>query len=348
MIEHGGVVKAALPPRVRIPSEQAPKHSEAVNCRLAAVQSLDVERVKVQASKWKAPWYKSAEEMLAQTDCDAVYIASPQNVHLEHVRLAAAHGRHVFCEKPLAMNGHEAEQMVAVCEAAGVKFGTGFNLRFNALHVMARKLIREGAIGAVVSARCQYGQNYPQDPAAFRQIATLPGGGSMVDMGNHAMDLVEFVTGKRFDRLMAVTQNVIHQYSVEDSCGALLEFADGGFAYVDTYYCVPLNILRNDLEVNGSQGILYTVDSLRGMVTGGKLVVITEGKRLEHPFDGPDMYQAEFEAFANAILQNEEPPCTGRDGLHSQYLLDAIYDSARTGKRLTVQRVADAKVMTTS
>jgi predicted dehydrogenase len=308
------------------------------NCRLCAVQALkkDEAKLKALAETWGVEWYTDVERMLAQSDCDAVYVASPQNVHLEHVKSCAQHGFHVLCEKPLARNAAEAEEMVVACENARVQFGTAFNLRFNNIHIIARELIEHGVIGEIVSARCQYGQNYPPDPKAFRQVYELAGGGSMVDMGNHAMDLIEFVVGKRFGSVMAVAHNVVHEYPVEDACGALLEFTDGGLAFVDAYYCVPLHILRNDLEINGSGGILYTVDSLRGMVTGGTLHVKTHDFHREYAWDGVDMYRNEFEAFAEALLQQKELPCTGRDGLHSQRLLDAIYESAKTGSKMAI------------
>ncbi|NJD04271.1 MAG: Gfo/Idh/MocA family oxidoreductase [Ruminiclostridium sp.] len=310
---------------------------KANGCKLVAVQGLFEHETAPLGEKWGVPWFTSPEDMLDKVDCDAVYIGSPQNVHLEHCKLAAKRGKHVFCEKPLGLNGSEVREMVDVCKENRIRLGTGFNLRFNSIHQKARELITGGAIGKVVSARCQYGQNYPPDPKAFRQVLENAGGGSMVDMGNHAMDLVEFVTGKCFNGVMAVTHNVIYKYGVEDSCGALLEFKGGGFAYIDTYYCVPLGILRNDLEVNGSSGILYTVDSLRGMTTGGKLVVIAaDNKKQEYEFDGVDMYRKEVEAFASAVLAEKEPPCGGLDGLHSQRLLDAIYKSAKTGMKVEV------------
>ena len=139
---------------------------------------------------------------------------------------------------------------------------------------------------------------------------------------------------------MAVAKNVIHHYEVEDCCGALFEFDGGGFAFVDSYYNVSIDLLRNDLEVNGSKGVIYTVGSLTGMETGGRLFLATDDSRNEYDFDGPDMYQAEFEAFASAILEGRQPPCNGLDGLHSQYLLDAIYASARLGRKAEVQSVA--------
>ena len=308
------------------------------NCELAAVQSLDSVAAKAQADSFSVPWFGGAERMLDEVPCDAVYIATPQNVHLDNVQMAVARGLHVMCEKPLARDAAEAAKMVRLCEEAGVTFGTAFNCRFNSLHVKAREMIAQGVIGEVISARCQYGQDYPPDPKAFRQKRELAGGGSMVDMGNHAMDLVEFVTNKRLTRVMAVATNVIHQYPVEDVCAALLEFEDAGFAFVDTYYCSDLNVLRNDLEINGTRGILYTVDTLRGMVTGGELIHKTKDFTRQYAFDGRDMYLEEFEAFAKAILEGSQPPCTGYDGLHSQELLDAIYQSSQTGRKVDVGR----------
>jgi len=308
----------------------------ASNCTLAAVQSLDTAAAKAQSESFAVPWFSDPDKMLNEIECDAVYVATPQDVHLSNVRLAAERGFHVMCEKPLARNSAEAVEMVRLCEKNGVKFGTAFNCRFNSLHLKAKRLIEQGVIGKVVSVRCQYGQNYPPNPKAFRQNLELAGGGSMVDMGNHAIDLIEFVVNKRFNHVMAVATNVVHNYPVEDTCAALLEFEDGGFAFVDTYYCVDLNILRNDLEINGSKGIIYTVDTLRGMVTGGKLVVKTAELNAQYDFDGRDMYLEEFEAFAKAILDNLPLPCTGYDGLHSQNLLDAIYQSAKTGQKVKI------------
>ena len=149
----------------------------ASNCELAAVQSLDAGAAKVQADAFAVPWYEDAQRMLDEVECNAVYVATPQNVHLDNVRMAAAQGAARDVQKPLARNAKEASEMVRACEEAGVKFGTAFNCRFNSLHVKAREMIAEGMIGEVVSARCQYGQNYPPNPHAFRQKLELAKGG---------------------------------------------------------------------------------------------------------------------------------------------------------------------------
>ena len=319
----------------------------AKNCKLVAVQSLTNKvAVRAQSRKHKIPWFTSPEQMLKEVECDAVYVATPQQYHLEHVQLAVSHGCHVFCEKPLARSGAEALKMIQVARRAGLKFGTGFNCRYSSLHEKARKLVWQGALGEIISARCQYGQNYPPDPGAFRQVREAAGGGSMVDMGNHAIDLIEYLTGKKCNRVMAIAPNIVYGYPVEDACAALLEFREGGFAFVDTYYNMDIFVLRNDLEINGTEGTIYTVDTLRGMVTGGTLHWISKkGSRTRHKqfsWDGKDMYEKEFTDFTNSVLRGEEPPCSGLDGLHSQYVLDAIYKSARTGKKVEIKDVPSA------
>ncbi len=311
-----------------------PELMAADNCQLVAVMARSEDRVKPLAEKWGVSWFTSAQEMLNQVTCDAVYIASPQHVHREHVELAAGRGCHVLCEKPLAPALQEAEEMVKICQQAGVKMGTAFNYRFHGLHLKARELVAQGAVGTVVSARGQLGHDNPPTPGSFRQVARSSGGGAMVDMGGHVMDLIEFITQKRFQQIMAVTYNQVHQYEVEDVCAALLEFSGGGFAFVDTYYCVPHGALRNDLEINGNKGTLYTVDTLRNMATSGKLVLRAKDLVQEYPVEGPDMYRAQFRAFAKAVLEDTEPPCDGMAGLRSQRLLDACYRSARLGRKI--------------
>ncbi len=307
-------------------------------CELVGIQGSK-HKAEPLSKNWRVPHFDTPEEMLGNIDCDAVYIASPQNVHLDNTILCAKNGKHVLCEKPLALNGKQAYKMVKACSKANVKLGTGFNLRFTNIHRKAKELVEDGEIGKVVSARCQFGQNYPPDPDAFRQKEEMAGGGSMIDMGNHAVDLVEFVAGKKFNKAMAISQNVIHNYPVEDSCSAILEFSDGGFVYVDTYYCVPINMLRNDLEINGTKGVMYTIDSMRGMFSGGRLVLVKDGYKKEYNWDGVDNYKLEFEAFSKAIVEDLDPPCDGIDGLHSQYIMDAIYKSAEIGEKVRVKEI---------
>jgi len=305
------------------------------NCELMAVQSYPPVSAQEEGKRCKVPFFTRVEQMLDEVDCDAVYIATPQFLHLAQVKLAAQHGKHVFCEKPLATNVRDAEEIVRICKKAGVKLGTDFNYRFHPLHQMMREMVKKGVIGEIVSGRCQFGQDFPPKKGVFRQNVKQAGGGAFADTGNHAADLLEYVMGRRIKSVLGIKRNTIYPYKSEDSCAALLDFQEGGFGIVDAYFCCPLRTLRNDVEINGTKGTLHTCNTLQ-MKTTGKLVVRTEKYTKVLKCPNRDMYAIIFEKFADAVLHGKKLPVTGEDGLHSQKVVDAIYRSSDTGRKITI------------
>lgn len=306
------------------------------NCELMAVQSYPPVSAQEEGKRYKVPSFTRVEQMLDKVDCDAVYIATPQFLHLAQVKLAAQHGKHVFCEKPLATDVRDAEEIVRICKKAGVKLGTDFNYRFHPLHQKMRAMVKKGVIGEVVSGRCQFGQDFPPAQGAFRQNAKQSGGGAFADTGNHAADLLEYIMGRHTRSVLGIKRNTVYSYESEDSCAALLDFQEGGFGIVDAYFCSPLRTLRNDVEINGTKGTLHTGNTLQ-MKTTGKLVVRTEKgvKFLKCP--NQDMYAIIFEKFTDAVLHGQKLPVTGEDGLHSQKIIAAVYRSSDTGRKIAIE-----------
>jgi len=313
----------------------------AVNSELAAVMSRTKEKVVAVSEKYDGvPWFTDVQQMLHQSDIDACYIASPPHVHRQQVEACAQAGIHVFCEKPLARDAAEVRPMVQICAEHGVKFGVGFMMRFHHMTVEAKRLVAEGALGEIVSGRAQFGFDYPPDPTVFRQNKELHKGGSFMDVGNHATDLLEFIIGTKVASVMAMTGNVIHQYwGVEDTCLALYEFENGAFGVADAYFCT--DAAQNLIEINGSEATMV-VEGVLGQSGAGTLRVIelTENGLQDKfiiPSDMRNMYQEEIEAFAEAVLNDTEPPVPGEDGLWSQIVLDAVYESAETGQKVPVE-----------
>lgn len=305
------------------------------NCVLCGIHSIDKDEAKIEADKYNVPGFTSVEKMISELDCDAVYIATPQFVHLEEVEIGCRYKKHILCEKPLATKVEDVERIVHLGKKAGICLGTDFNYRFHPLHQQMRELIQSGAIGQVISGRCQFGQDYPPQAGAFRQKINLSGGGAFSDMGNHAVDLLEYIMGRTTVSVTGLIENVIYSYECEDSGVALLDFKEGGFGLVDTYFCSPIDTLRNDVEINGTKGTIYTENTLQ-MKTTGRLHLRT---RHSHDiFDCPndDMYKIIFEAFTHAALAGLALPVTGEDGLHSQKIIEAVYKSSETGSRITV------------
>lgn len=310
------------------------------NSELVAVMDITEEKARSAADKYGGvAWFTNVAEMLQQAEMDACYVASPTHVHPENVKACAAAGLNVLCEKPLARDAAEARPMVEICEEHGVKLGVGFMMRFHHLSGEAKRLVAEGALGQIVSARAQFGMDYPPAPGLFRQMKELHKGGAFMDVGNHATDLVEYILGVRVASVTAVAGNVVYEYEgVEDSCLALYEFDNGALGMVDAYFSTAA--AQNVLEINGSKATLIATGIL-GQTPGGVLrvfeVVDTDmEEKLRIDSDGRNMYQGEIEAFAEAILNDTEPPVSGRDGLWSQELMDAVYQSTETGRKVTV------------
>ncbi len=291
---------------------------------------------------------RSEAELLGQ-DCEAVYVATPVHAHCAQVVAAAQTGRHVLCEKPLGLNVAEAERMVAACAKAGVKLGVGLLMRFHACHREALGLVRAGAIGRPVFGRAQLSCWYPPMAGAWRQDPAFGGGGSLIDMGCHCIDLLETFFG-RTRRVSCMTANLVHNYPSEDTAAVLLQFEDGACGTVDTLFNVPDASVRNRLEVYGASGSILAEGTI-GQGSDGEMTLYSEaagggydaqqtrggraGRRLAPP--PVNTYQAQIEAFSQSILDDTPPPVTGEDGLWIQRVLAGCYESARSGRVVDIE-----------
>ena len=285
---------------------------------------------------------------LLRTDIDAVYIATPAYLHAEQTRQAAAAGKHVFCEKPLGMTVADAKRMLAACRKAKVSLGTAFMMRYHSQHRAALELIQKGKLGRPVYARAQLSCWYPPMRGAWRQNPKLGGGGSLIDMGGHCLDLLEMFFGPAAAVNCMVNRSV-HNYASEDSAVALVRFKNGALATVDTFFCIPDNSSKNRLELYGSKGSILAQGTI-GQGEAGAMVALMEadakgydaqqaraagaGMAIAPP--PVNMYREEIEAFSQALLEGKTTTESAKAGLRSQLLLTACYQSARIGRVVTV------------
>ena len=308
----------------------------AANSELAAVMSIPGTGVEKIAEKYGGvPWFTEVEAMLDGVELDACYLATPPHVHLAEVEACAARGHHILCEKPLDVTVAGAERIAEVCREAGVKLGIGFMMPFHHLAVEAKRLVAEGVLGKIVSARAQFGFDYPPLPGAFRQSKELHRGGAFMDVGNHGAGLLEFILGMRVDSVVAMTENVVHQYEgVEDAAIAVLHFDSGALGIVDTFFSA--SAAQNLLEINGAQRTLIA-EGVLGQGAGGTLRVLEGGgEYLRIESEGRNMYEQEISAFAQAILDDTEPPMSAEEGVWSQKIVEAVYQAAERGQRVKV------------
>lgn len=318
-----------------------PGMREAKNCKLAAVMDpVGVEKI---AKEFGVPGYVTEEELLADPSVQAVYIASPVNVHLVQIKAAAAAGKHVLCEKPLTMTPAEAEEAVAVCKKNGVVLQEGYMMKFHGAHQRIKELIDAGELGKLVYMRAQLACWYPKIEGAWRQNPATGGGGALMDMGTHLIDLLEYFAGP-VKRIVSLTGNLVQDYRSEDASTTMIEFESGTQATVDAFFCVPDEASRTRLEIYGSGGAILTEGTI-GQSTGGKMEGIfglgTGGYDAEQskdvarefaevPFEPINPYTAECEAFADSILSGKAPVLNGpENALAIMSLTEKAYESYR-------------------
>ncbi len=299
------------------------------------------------AEEFQAKAANSIQDLL-DNDIDAVYIASPANMHFGHVMAAAKKGKHILCEKPLGMTVKEAEKMIKVCGEEAVLLGTGLMMRFASQHRSALKLIQEGKLGKPVYGRAQLSCWYPPINGAWRQDPSTGGGGSLMDMGSHCIDLLEMFFGK-VKSVSCIINNNVHSYKSEDSAVVSMLFENGAMGTVDTYFCIPDNSSKNILELYGSHGSIIARGTI-GQGEAGEMTAYlesdTSGYNAEQARSAADglkiapvpvnTYMAEIEEFSNAIIDNRVPLNNFTLGLRSQKVLEACYRSARSGKTISV------------
>jgi len=317
------------------------------NAELAAAYDVNAEANHEVAAQFGAKACATEDALLA-SDTDIIYVATPAHLHCDQVIRAAKAGKHVLCEKPLGMTVEEGEQMIAACASYGVKLGVGFMMRFHAQHRAALQLVQEGRLGTPVLARAQLSCWYPPIEGAWRQDPQLGGGGSLMDMGGHCIDLLEMFFGP-VASVFCTTGNLVQHYASEDTAVAILEFASGAKGVVDCLFNVPDASSKNRLELYGSKGSILA----EGTIGQGEIGIMTayleeSGKGYEAAqarVTGPgntisplplNMYRAEVEAFSRAVQDDADPPVGGELGLWSQKVIAACYASAASGRRMTL------------
>jgi len=321
---------------------------KAGNAELSLVFDVD-EKANAEVAKETGAREVHSAEVLLDSNVDAVYIATPAYLHHDQVRICAQAGKHVLCEKPLGMTIPEAEEMIESCRTAHVKLGCAFMMRFVAQHVEALKLINDGKIGKPTYARAQLSCWYPPMDGAWRQDPATGGGGSLMDMGGHCIDLLEMFFGP-VSKVSCFVNNTIHDYESEDSATAMLFFENGALATVDTFFCIPDASSKNVLELYGSQGSILAKGTI-GQGPAGEMVAFLEDQGKDYDAqqtrdqdkgiviapEPVNTYQAEIEEFSQAIIDDRETVISADLGLRSQKVLAACYESAASGRAVKVE-----------
>jgi predicted dehydrogenase len=305
------------------------------------------ERTKAVAQKYDVRWYLDEQELLDDEDVQAIYVATPTYLHAQQTIRALRAGKHVLCEKPMAMNIQEAEQMIAEAEKHDRKLAIGYMMRFHAWHQKLKQMIDADKLGELVMGRAQLTCWYPKIAGAWRQDPALGGGGALADMGSHCIDLLEMLLGRAVE-VTAFVDIVVQDYPVEDSSVVLLRCESGAMGLADAHFNVPDEASVNMLEVYGSKGRVEGRGTIGQASTGAMTAVLQSDdkeydaaqqraetiEQVIEPEKVVNIYQAEIEDFGEAISLDRKPCVSGEDGLWNLRVLIAAYESAKKGKAI--------------
>jgi predicted dehydrogenase len=248
------------------------------------------------------------------------------HLHHDHTVLAAAAGKHVLVEKPMALTPRQCRQMMTSCRRGKVKLQVGYMRRFHPYHAKIKEIIGRGTLGKIVEARIQTHLWYPPMEGAWRQDPRHGGGGAFIDLGSHCLELLEFFLGE-IVWVQGFTDNVAFHYGVEDLSMAIVKFRCGATGIVDASFAIPYR--ENVLEIYGTKGTL-SAKRTAGPFADPELVLLDDnGATTVAIAETKDQYQAEFEHFARAILEGAEPAIDGKAGLRNLKQILAVYESAR-------------------
>lgn len=299
---------------------------------ILAIMDVNENRAKDILQKFSIPnYYTKEEDLLRNKDIEAVYIATPAFLHVKQVVQAAEYGKHILCEKPMALTIEECEKMIDACEKNNVRLAMGFMMRFHPYHLKVKELIETKKIGDIVKARIQWNFWYPpKENGLWRHDPQLSGGGSMMDVGIHCVDLLRFLIGE-IEEVYALTSNKIFQYPVEDTSTLLLNFKTGEHGIVDNSFAMDSASSPNGLEIYGTKGIITTRKTSTCFI-GGTMSLFIDGKEEKYPISEVDTYQKEIENFESGIENNGAFSSDGEDGLQALKIVLAGYESAGSKK----------------
>lgn len=279
------------------------------------------------------------DQALSDPRVAAVYVSSTNEKHHEQAMAAIAAGRHVLCEKPLALTLEQAQAMVAAADAAGVVFATNHHLRCSGSHRAMRALIAEGRIGRVLSLRLFHAVHLPENLRGWRINDAGAGGGVIPDITVHDADVARFLLGEDPVSVVAQMASTGMGDGVEDSAMSVWAMPSGAMVMSHESFTHPF--AGSGLEVHGTAGSIFA----RGVMTQrpvGEIELVTAAGREAVAYPDHDLYAQGLAEFHAAVRGEGRPAATGRDGVKSLAVALAVREAARTGTRQAVDYGAGA------
>ena len=285
--------------------------------------------------------YETFDRIADDDAVDVIYVVLPNGMHKEYTVRAAEAGKHVFCEKPMAVSADECRTMIAACERAGVRLGVAYRCQFEPHHLRAIEAVSNNELGTLRGVGAGFGFRIPDfpedDPKHWRLEQELGGGGPLMDVGIYALQFCRYITGREPRAVTArtVTTNPEKFDEVEETLFWTMNFpADGDRPEVLANCGTTYNfggIKHGEAFCDEGSVLLdpaYGYSGIEGFVKGEPMGI-----------DNIDQFAKEIDAFALAVKNDEPFRCPGEEGLRDLLAIEAIYEAAESGKRVEVAEV---------
>jgi len=347
--QQSGPTPTPLPPGMRIRyavvglghlalEEIIPALGSCKKSKLTALVSGSPEKMKKVAAQYgiKAEncySYQTYDQLKNNREVDVIYIVLPNSLHKEYVIRGAKAGKHILCEKPMAVSSKECEEMIEACEAAKVKLMIAYRIQYQPHNRKLRELVQQKTFGVPKFIEASNSQS-SANPAHWRHKKALAGGGALPDIGLYCLNTNRFILGEEPTEVFAYSYSTPGNplfTEVEELISWQMRFPSGVIANCSSDYNVHesrhYRVLCEKGWLNMDKAYAYKGQKLMTAKAEGKME-----KQEEIGLAENDQFAAEMDHFSDCILNNKRPFTPGEEGLQDHIVMEAIYQSAREGK----------------
>jgi len=308
------------------------------NCELTALVSDDARKRNELGRKYRVDTFTYDDYEQCLKHVDAVYIALPNSMHAEYTIRAAKAGVHVLCEKPMAVTSNECQKMVKACHERGVKLMVAYRLHFEEINLEVMDLIRKGRIGRPKYFNSSFSMTVR--PGNIRTKAGM-GGGTLYDIGIYCINAARYLFGAEPIEVQAMSVNsgVARLAEIDESTGAVMRFENDRVAvFVTSFNAADVATYI----VVGDKGQVR-VESAYEYAQGAKYELNIDGKKTKKAAGKRDQFAPELLYFSDCVLRDRVPEPSGEEGMQDVRIIEALYESARSGKSVKIPRFIDRK-----
>lgn len=319
-----------------------PSFGESRSSKLVALVSGNRQKAEQVASRYGVEArnlydYQTFDRLADNPEVDVVYIILPNALHAEYTLRAFKAGKHVFCEKPMAVTVEECETMIRAGREAGRKLMVAYRAQFEPHNVEAIRRVREGEIGLLHLVTSDHGRILdPKDPAdQWRMVKSLAGGGSLYDIGIYSLQAARYLTGEEPVEVFGQISNKKDDprfREVEDRMAFQVRFPSGAVANLSSSYSTS-SVKR--IQALGEKGSLILDPATE--YEGNKLALLTDKGRQEVKVKEQSQFVAEMDHFSQSVMNNRKPKTPGEEGLRDVRIMQAIYRSAQEGRPVSLE-----------